>query len=142
MRPIDISFENANGLWERLYGEFVRIKPKKKPKYSVGDKVRISLKKPVFSKGYYPTFTDEIFEIENVVPQKPTDLYFLKDNEGEKVAGRFYSPELNKIRQDSETSYRIEKIVATKNGPDGKTFKVKFIGYPKLYWIPEKDIVI
>jgi hypothetical protein len=140
-RPFDINFSNAESLWDKLYGDYIRNPAKKKTRYKVGYDVRISLKKPIFEKGYLPTFTDEIFNIDKVVKNKP-DLYFLNDHNGEKIEGRFYAPELTKVSVDKNTSYRIEKIHGTKKGKNGeKQYKVSFIGYPnKFYWISERDL--
>ena len=61
--------------------------------------------------------------------------------QNEAIDGRFYNEEIQKIRVDKNTSYRIEKVYRkrTKNGV--RQILVKFIGDPKDYWIKETDIV-
>ena len=68
------------------------MKPKK-PKFSIGDKVRISkYKRRVFDKGYTPNWTEEV----NLT--KPV-TYHAVDLLGEKVEGSFYEKELQKVKQ-------------------------------------------
>ena len=63
--------ENEEKVFENLYGELVYLKPKK-PKFAIGDKVRISkYKRRVFDKGYTPSLTEEVFVIDEVLNTKP-----------------------------------------------------------------------
>ena len=71
---------------------------KTEPKFKVGDKVRITKKKDIFSKGYETNWTKELFvitEIQNANP--PT--YKIKDMNGEEIHGTFYEQELQKSKQ-------------------------------------------
>ena len=61
MKPIDVNEENKHEVWIKLFGQPVGNLPP--PKYSVGDKVRISAYKNIFTKGYEANFTKEIFII-------------------------------------------------------------------------------
>ena len=54
--------ENELRVWRNLYPDHLEIKDIK-PKFSVGDKVRISKKKKTFEKGYTTRWTEEIFTI-------------------------------------------------------------------------------
>ena len=83
------------------------MKPKK-PKFSIGDKVRLSKnKRRVFDKGYTPNWTEELFVIDKVNLTKPV-TYNVVDLLGEKVEGSFYEKELQKAKQQT---FRIEKVV-------------------------------
>ena len=67
--------------------------PVKKPRYKIGDTVRIRLKIPTFHKGYKIQFTEEIFEIvANPTLNPPT--YTIKDKDGQVIEGKFYEAEL------------------------------------------------
>lgn len=66
------------------------------PKYSVGDKVRISLEKNKFSRGHHVKSTEEIFQIYHVKTVLPIPIYYIQDLKGEKIRGGFYSFELAK----------------------------------------------
>ena len=71
-----------------------------KPKFKVGDKVRISkYKRKVFDKGYTPSWTEEIFLVDKIQSTNPI-TYRLKDLNNEEIQGSFYEPESLKATQD------------------------------------------
>jgi len=139
-RPIDINPENASSIWEKVYGTYIRGDEGKLTKILPGDNVRISRAKPIFEKGYLPTFSDEIFTVNSKSCANP-DHFQLKDYKEEPIVGRFYAPELLKVRVDEETTYRIEKVLKKRMNKGKKEMLVKFIGYPESYWIDVSDIV-
>ena len=81
--------KNEKNVWSNLYGDLIYLKPGK-PKFAIGDKVRISkYKRQVFDKGYTPNWTEEIFVIDKVLPTKPV-TYSIVDLMGEKINCSFY----------------------------------------------------
>ena len=72
MTPVEASKKrNEKNVWSNLYGDLIYLKPGK-PKFAIGDKVRISkYKRQVFDKGYTPNWTEETFVINKVLPTKP-----------------------------------------------------------------------
>ena len=67
-----------------MYGDLIYLKSKK-PKSANGDKVRISkCKRRVFDKGYTPTWTEEVFVVNEVLPTKPV-TYKIVDLMGEEI---------------------------------------------------------
>ena len=79
-----------------------------KPKFKVGEKVRISkYKRKVFDKGYTPNWTEEIFMVDKIQSTNPITNR-LKDLNNEKIQGRFYEPRLLKATQDV---FRIDKVI-------------------------------
>ena len=131
--PIEASKEkNENKVWLNLYSI---SKAGKDPKYSVGDKVRISKKKTTFEKGYTPRWTEEIFTIDEVLCTEPP-TYKLKDYNDERIQGSFYEPELQKAIQDI---YRVQKVIRNR----GNKILVKWLGYPDSFnsWIDSKDVI-
>ena len=80
----------------------------KKPKFSIGDKVRVSLLKNTFEKSYTSNYSQEIFIIDDIKTSN-VHYYFLKDLNGEKIDGMFYEQELLKTKQND--LYLIEKII-------------------------------
>jgi hypothetical protein len=133
MKPVDVTENNANKLWTKLYGSKARPG---QPKLKREDRVRLALDTPVFRKGTMPTFTDEIFRVDQVIKGPPVH-YYLRDHKDEPIKGRVYGEELVRVREDDLTSYRIEKVIRRQKN---KTL-VKFIGYPDHYWINQKDFV-
>lgn len=137
LKPVDASKpENEKSILSTLY----RNKPikKSKPKFKVGDKVRIYKYKWTFEKGYTPNWTEEIFVVDKVQHTSPV-TYKIKDTLGEEVEGGMYEQELQKATQEL---YRVEKELRkrTKNGV--KEVLVKWKGYSDKFnsWIPESDL--
>ena len=103
--------ENENKVFAYLYGDLIYLKPKN-PKFSIGDKVRLSkYKRRVFDKGYTPNWTEEVFVVDKVMLTKPV-TYYVVDLLGEKVEGSFYEKELQKAKQQT---FRIEKVIRRDN---------------------------
>jgi len=106
-----------------------------KIKFNVGDKVRISVQKGVFTKGYLPNWSTEIFKVVKINKTSPI-TYNLKDYTGKPIAGCFYSEELHKTEYPED--YLIEKIIRKKGD---KSF-VKWLGFDSSHnsWIYTRDI--
>ena len=108
---------------------------RKKNKFIVGDYIRISTHKGVFTKGYLPNWSTEIFTINKINNTLPT-TYMLKDYTGNPIAGCFYSEELNKTQFPKD--YLVEKVVRTK----GEKVFVKWLGFDTSHnsWINKNAI--
>src|SRR5208282_3561990 len=65
-----------------------------KPKFKIGDRVRIYKYKKEFAKGYETNWTEEIFVVSVIQKTNPI-TYRIKDLNGEPIIGSFYSQELN-----------------------------------------------
>ena len=135
LTPTDASKEeNELKVWRNLYPD--RYKTSRlNPKFSVGDKVRITKKKKDFEKGYTARWTEEIFTIKEIRETNPI-TYKLEDLQGEEIEGTFYEPELQKTEQQI---YRIEKIIKKEKG---RSF-VKWKGYSDKFnsWVDNKDLI-
>ena len=138
MTPVEASKKkNENKVWSNLYGDLIYLKPGK-PKFAIGDKVRISkYKRKVFDKGYTPNWTEEIFVIDKVLPTKPV-TYNIVDIMNEAIKGSFYEQELQKAKQQT---FRIDKVLRRDNKK--KLALVKWSGYPDKFnsWVSFKDLV-
>ena len=135
MTPVEASEkENELTVWRNLYPNHLDILHIN-PKFSVGDKVRISKKKALFEKGYTTRWTEEIFTITKMKRTSPI-TYKIADLNGEEIDGNFYEPELQKT---SQQLFRIEKVIEK-----GKNKSlVKWKGYSNDFnsWVDNKDIV-
>lgn len=67
-----------------------------KPKFKIGDQVRIRRKFDTFHRGYKIQFTEELFTITSI-PTKNPPTYTVKDLKDEIIEGKFYEPELVKF---------------------------------------------
>ena len=67
MTPVEASKKKSeNNVYYNLYGDMKQLSSK--PKFNIGDKVRISkYKRRVFDKGYTPNWTEEIFLIDKIL---------------------------------------------------------------------------
>ena len=68
----------------------------KKPKFGIGDRVRISKYDLTFRKGYRPQYTQEIFEMVTIATKTPP-IYTIKDEQEEVLRGKFYEKELIRV---------------------------------------------
>ena len=110
-------------------------KTKKPGKFKIGDRVRISLEKNIFEKGYDTNWTQEIFVIYDI-KYSNVPYYYLKDLNNEKLDGTFYEHELQKTKQDD--LYSIEKILKTNKNK----IYVKWRGYDNSFnsWIDKNTV--
>ena len=135
MTPVKASKkENEHRVWRNLYPEHLEICDIK-PKFFVGDKVRISKKKKTIEKGYTTRWTEEIFTIIEVKRTSPV-TYKIADLNGEEIEGTLYEPELQKTSQEL---FRIEKVIERGK----KKSLVKWKGYSDDFnsWVDNKYIV-
>ena len=134
MKPIDASKKsNQDIVRNNLYNFKVT---NKKPKFSIGDRVRISLLKNTFEKSYTSNYSQEIFIIDDIKTSN-VHYYFLKDLQGEKIDGMFYEQELLKTKQND--LYIIEKIISKNKDK----YLVKWKNYPDKFnsYVNQNDIV-
>ena len=69
------------------------LRDNKKPKFGIGDRVRISKYDSSFRKGYKSQFTQKTFEIVAIATKKPP-IYTIKDEQEEFIREKFYEKEL------------------------------------------------
>jgi hypothetical protein len=144
--PASVSKTNEQQVFDFLYsglGRYKRIaSPEKKHKFAVGQHVRISRPNQPFVKAYEGTWSMETFKIVNIIKKERT-LYELSDWSGQKLDARFYTEELQRVKIDENTQFRIDKIVRTIGKGRSKRLVVKWSGYPSSYnsIIYERDLV-
>lgn len=92
MTPFEASqLENRDKVYENLYNNLSTSE--NKPKFKVGDRVRITRSKNRFEKGNTENWTREIFIISKVRNTNPV-VYHIKDLNNEGILGSFYENEL------------------------------------------------
>ena len=99
--PIEASKkENENKIFKKVYLKINNdIKEDSIPRFKIGQRVRIWKYKDIFTKGYKPRWTTEIFTISqiNLLSEQPT--YETVDEKGEEITGNFYNWELQATSQ-------------------------------------------
>ena len=109
MRPVGVKYNT--------YINFGRAVNDEDPKFQVGDYVRISKHKNIFTKGYTPNWSEEFFvisKIKNAVPW----TYVINGLNSEEITGTFYEKEL-----------RVDKVITKK----GNELYVKWKGYDNSF---------
>ena len=114
-RPADVNKSNAADVFRRLYHRIITKEPQP-PKFSLNQRVRVSAKKLLFSKGnglliykrsqwklktfcilgYLQSFGNDIFTVHEIKNSRPV-TYVLKDSDGEIIGGSYYNEELQKV---------------------------------------------
>ena len=110
MRPVDVNKSNENQIFNSVLSNTETQSDKFKLK--INDKVRISKYKTVFSKGYTPNWSEEVFIITDLIARNP-NVYKLKDLNNEPIEGIFYETELQKVINEDEV-FKIERILKTR----------------------------
>jgi hypothetical protein len=141
MAPSEVTEANEGEVLENLYGDaWASDKKKKKPKFKVGDFVRISKVKGVFEKGYVGNWTEEIFIVDLVKTSAiPQVMYKLRDWNGDKLEGSFYDKELQLVDADLDGYWRVEKILDKRVRRNKKEYLVRWIGHSSAFdsWVSE-----
>ena len=78
-----------------------------RPKFRIGDFVRISKIDLPFRKGYKQTFSNEVFEVYDIPTINPP-TYSLIDSNQNPISGKFYQLELVKVADNSEAFTKHE----------------------------------
>lgn len=104
---------------------------KRRPRFRVGDYVRISKRKGEFEKGYTPSWSTEIFKIARVKKTQPPTYILLDRSNNEEIQGGFYEEELQLTKYPD--TYLIEKIIRRR----GSMAYVKWLGFDSRHnsWV-------
>ena len=123
---------NHGAVFRHLYFKKMAKLGEKKPKFQIGDKVRLGVKKDLFEKSYIINWSDKIYTIKRVFATRPI-TYKVEDDKGVEHKGKFYEQDLQKTKVDE---FRIQKVLKkTKNSA-----LVRWMDYDSSYdsWIPLK----
>ena len=134
--PQDVTWENEEAVWKRLYD--TRLKGKRsKPKFKVGDRVRLNKIHRTLEKGYVPGWTEEVFVVQRLVPG-PVPTYKIREWDDTPVEGTFYEADLQKVHESDQALFRIEKVLKRQKD----RWLVKWKRWPDKYnsWIARGDV--
>ena len=115
------------------------LKYHRKPKFKVGDRVRIKKHKNLFDKNYDANFSDEYYTIIDIINYFPVNMYSLesldRNDEDKKLMGYFYEYQIQKVDQ---YEHRISSIIQRK----GNKSLVRWKGFSKKFdtWEPNENI--
>ena len=136
MTPNEASFTDREMLLKNIYGNkfFKKIKPLK-----IGSKVRKAYDKKPFDKGFYPNWTDQVYEVAKTSSDR-VPLYKIEDEKKKIEKPRFYRDQIQDIIVGE---YRVEKIIKRRIYKGKKQCFIKWLNYPNEYnsWVDESEIV-
>jgi hypothetical protein len=135
MAPIAVTKNNEAAIWRRLY--LTDSQPPRDYKFNVNDVVRISVLKGNFKKERDENFTRELFIITERYRSSGIPLYKLKDWNGDLLLGSFYEEEVQRVRVDDATEYKIDKVIRKRVKRGKKQLLVHWLGWPSSFdsWI-------
>jgi hypothetical protein len=115
----------------------MRLK-KVEPIYTKGQKVRVSLKKTKFSRGYDQSFSFEEYIISEVLTNRITPFYLLKDTKGRLLRGKFLQHQLTPVNIQT---YRGRAIKHRKRGKRDE-YLFEFKGYSPEFneWLNSEQL--
>ena len=139
-RPVDVTRENANEVWNDLYAQ--RRSGSTPKDIKVGDRVKISKVKSIFAKGYLANWTEEEFFVDSINTKFHPTTFKLRDYAGEVIDGSFYRHEIQPVIRTEET-FLVEKIVQRRRRHGNQMwYLIKWRGYPSSMnsWIRREDM--
>lgn len=134
-KPAQVTKRVEKKILKHAFSHPKTIDPRK-PKFAVGDSVRISKHRSIFRKGYLPSWTNEIFKIRQVLFTLPR-TYLLSDDRKNNIQGGFYEEELQKVKHPDV--YLVEKVLRRRKD----MVYIKWLGLDNSHntWIHKSAIV-
>ena len=80
-----------------------------------------------------------MFKVESRKLRRAIPVYKIVDYEEYPVQGTFYEPELQRVRKDVNSLFRVKKILRKRRRNGQREVFVKWLGWPKKFnsWILE-----
>ena len=136
MAPKDVTPKNERAVWRRLFGG-LKTQGRKRPRFQVGDRVRLNKKHRTIQKSYLPGWTEEVFVVQRVQPG-PVPTYKIQEWDQTPVKGKFYEQDLQKVQTGNDDLFRIGKVLKRRKD----RLLVQWKGWPDKYntWIPKSAL--
>lgn len=121
---------------------YAKTKRPPKPKYKVGQTVRLVLNRmSAMRRGYHPTYTWEVFKVSRVLDNLPLPRYQVVTLKGEPVGSppyTWFENELSAYQPPHVPPFKMEKLRGIEEREDGRHYFIQWKGYDERYnsWIP------
>lgn len=141
MTPSDVNATNSYDVWVRMYPLLAPLKSQAY-KFKVGDKVRLTYLRNIFTREYDQKWTGEVFTISERFKRLGSPIYRVVDYDKEPITGTFYQSELQKVDMDDDALFKIEKIEKERGKGNNKEYFVKWLYWPKKFnsWVKASDL--
>ena len=138
MPPNKVTKGKETNLWWKMWPLQVSSESTSKQEwkpflFKVGDKVRITYIRNIFTREYDEKQTGEIFKITQRIMCGELPLYRLKNFHDEEIKGAFYQSELQKVDVRDDDMWKIEKILKTKAKGSNKQYFIKWLHWPNKF---------
>lgn len=143
MPPIKVTDKDVPTLWFRQQDKIMeQTPPPTKFKFDINDPVRVEIMKQSFSKDYEKSFSNQVYYIRERYAPYNVQRYKVKTYLNEPVKGSYLSSELQKARVDTDTQYKIEKILSRRVKNGIAQVKVRWQGYDSRFdsWIDQSEV--
>lgn len=148
MAPVKVSKDKQTDLWWKMYWPkrtpvISKTKRVQKPyKFKVGDHVRISHLRNIFSREYDEKWSGEIFIVSERQLRGGLPIYRLKDYLNEEIKGTFYQAELQKVDVRKDDEFKVEKILQSRGRGPNKQYLIKWLHWPSKFnsWVNANDV--
>jgi hypothetical protein len=113
-----------------------------KPRFRLGQHVRISKEKIKFAKGGEQNYSTEVFRVIKVIRRTPRLVYELEDLNHKVIDGQFFNEGLTPVRITKRTTFKIDKILATRVRRGIREHLVRWRGYGPDFdsWISASSV--
>jgi len=131
-------------VWNYMMRQRIRNAPEPSPyKFELNDPVRIAFLRDPFTKDYAEKFSAVVYFISYRSSPFYTNRYRLKNANNEPEEGSFQEKELQLVKIDADTEYRVESVIGNKRVNGVPFVKVKWYGYDDRFnsWIPKSELV-
>jgi len=128
MPPARVTDSDILTIWKRVNKKQDKI-PIAKPRFRVGQHVRISKEKMKFAKGGEQNYSTEVFRVIKVIRRTPRPVYELEDLNHKVIDGQFINEELIPVQITKRTTFKIDKILATRVRRGIREHLVRWRGY-------------
>ncbi len=149
LTPSKVTKKMETDIWWKMYWpkkgseKQKTSKTKQKPfRFKVGDRVRLTHLRNVFSREYDERWTGEIFTISQKILRGGLPIYRVKDYDGDEIQGTFYQSELQKVEVREDDTWKVEAILKTRGRGPNKEHLVKWLHWPKKFnsWVKTTDV--
>lgn len=108
----------------------------------IGQLVRISHLKDVFTRSYDEQWSYEVYKVSRRFMLQGIPMYKLQDLLQEQIQGIFYSSELEKVDKNENSLWYIEKVIRKRKHRGKEQALVKWVGCSKRFnsWIDMNEI--